>query len=150
MLNEAKKKNHTPPTKIEFTTDPRKPGVKKELNLHNQHTFYRSYLESDQYLPPESIVFIQFLDKDKNQEKYKDGYIPAKVDWCFKKEDCYETAIMFIDNICDQCNKQLTMEETYRTENHNTLCRNCYYKILGLKNSRLKKSIEKQLLGNVL
>ena len=150
MLNQTNTNKDNHATKTGFTPDPSKQKSYKKTKLHNLNTVHPTYLESEQYLPPESLVFIQFLNNDKQPERHQEGYLPARVDWCYQKQDYYETAIMFIDITCDQCNKKLVWDEIYRTENDNTLCRHCYYKVQSLQGSSLKRGIEKQLLGNVL
>lgn len=152
MLNKTMQTINTTFPRIMFTTKPTDKNNYKQSKLYNLNSSEHTYFESDEYLPPETLVLVEFLD-DYSHNK-GDGtnnrYLPAKVDWCFNNGDSYETAILFINNQCDQCYQELAFEKICRTENENILCDECYYRLESLSNSMLKNCIENRLLGNVL
>lgn len=152
MLNKTMEKINVSSPNIMFTTDPSDKNKYKQSRIYNLNKSEHTYFESEEYLPPETLVLVDFLDDYSGTPKdgINNRYLPAKVDWCIDKGDNYETAILFVNNQCEQCYKQLSFEKIYRTENHNILCENCQYKLESLNNSILKNCIENQLMGNVL
>ncbi|MFW6217233.1 MAG: hypothetical protein ACOC3Y_05355 [Desulfohalobiaceae bacterium] len=75
------------------------------------------------------------------------------VRWCQKLETAdsmaYKVGVSFLYNECEWCG-QIVPYEQLRLDSQMLLCQDCYQDFEGLNSGRLKMSLFKHLLGNVV
>jgi hypothetical protein len=114
------------------------------------------YLESGYYLKPGSDILIKVADN--SLETYKigviDGGYRGEVVWSKevsknKSDPIYGAGISFAI-VCDKCEETFSHSEIRKTDSFLLLCSECFEQMKSLSDGgKIKKSLEKHLIGNV-
>jgi len=114
------------------------------------------YFEAADSVQPGADLFIKLSDCSSELQGIEsyDGY-RAEVMWCRKiyKEDtagCYGVGVRFMVNTCSHCGEKVAYSDIHKTDSFLFLCSRCLKHLQMLPDGKLKDSVEKFLLGNVV
>lgn len=114
------------------------------------------YFESARALRTGSEICIRRADysPDIHGPEACDGY-RAEVMWCRETEggdgaSSYGIGVRFIVNVCDKCGDKVSYSDIRRTPDFMFLCVGCLRQLEDMPGEKLRPSVTKYLIGNVL